>query len=52
MFHDHLFRFGLRSSVSIVLGPEVLERGAEVVRVAGFFGVDWRVESEKFVWAK
>ncbi|HEY1861511.1 MAG TPA: prolyl oligopeptidase family serine peptidase, partial [Gemmataceae bacterium] len=36
----------------IVLGPDVLERGAEGVRVAGFFGMDWRVESGEFVWAK
>jgi pimeloyl-ACP methyl ester carboxylesterase len=36
----------------IVLGPEVLERGAEGVRAAGFFGMDWRVESGEFVWAK
>jgi hypothetical protein len=35
----------------IVLGPEVLERGAEGVRTAGFFGVDWRVTSGEFVWA-
>jgi pimeloyl-ACP methyl ester carboxylesterase len=36
----------------IVLGPEVLERGAEGVRAAGFFGNDWGVTSGDFVWRK
>jgi pimeloyl-ACP methyl ester carboxylesterase len=35
----------------IILGQEVLERGAEGVRAAGFFGMDWRVTSGEFVWA-
>jgi hypothetical protein len=33
----------------LVLGPEALLRGAEGVRVAGFFGNDWGVSSGEFV---
>jgi hypothetical protein len=36
----------------IVLGPEVLEKGSEGVRAAGFFGNDWRVTSGEFIWRK
>jgi pimeloyl-ACP methyl ester carboxylesterase len=36
----------------IVLSPEVLEKGSEGVRAAGFFGNDWRVTSGEFVWRK
>jgi len=34
----------------IVLGPEVLAGGTAGIRVAGFFGVDWGVESGEFAW--
>jgi hypothetical protein len=34
----------------IVLGPEVLTSGTAGIRVAGFFGVDWAVESGEFAW--
>jgi dienelactone hydrolase len=34
----------------IVLGPEVLRRGTAGIRVAGFFGLDWSVESGDFAW--
>ncbi len=34
----------------IVLGPEVLASGTAGVRVAGFFGIDWGVESGEFAW--
>jgi poly(3-hydroxybutyrate) depolymerase len=34
----------------IALGPEALERGSRGVRVAGFFGPDWRVETGEFAW--
>jgi len=33
-----------------VLGPEVLTQGDAGIRVAGFFGLDWRVESGEFAW--
>ncbi len=33
-----------------VFGPEVLEKGFEGVRVAGFFGNDWEVASGEFAW--
>lgn len=34
----------------IVIGPDVLEKEAEGVRVAGFFGIDWSVERGDFAW--
>jgi dienelactone hydrolase len=34
----------------IVLGPEVLASGTAGIRVAGFFGLDWEVESGDFAW--
>jgi hypothetical protein len=34
----------------IVLGADTLTRGAEGVRVAGFFGTDWGVASGEWVW--
>ncbi|HEY3243695.1 MAG TPA: prolyl oligopeptidase family serine peptidase [Phycisphaerae bacterium] len=34
----------------IVLGPEVLTDGSPGVRAAGFFGLDWSVESGEFAW--
>jgi hypothetical protein len=36
----------------LVLGAETLTKGAEGVRVAGFFGNDWGVASGDFVWRK
>jgi hypothetical protein len=36
----------------VVLGTEVLTRGSEGVRAAGFFGNDWAVESGEWAWAK
>ena len=33
-----------------VIGPEMLTDGAAGVRVAGFFGLDWSVESGDFAW--
>jgi len=36
----------------IVLGPEVLTRGSAGIRVAGFFGLDWQVETGDFAWAE
>jgi dienelactone hydrolase len=33
-----------------VFGPEFLRDGPPGVRVAGFFGLDWGVESGEFVW--
>jgi len=35
----------------IVVGPEMLRKGAEGVRVAGVFGSDWSVKSGAFAWA-
>jgi pimeloyl-ACP methyl ester carboxylesterase len=34
----------------IVLGPEVLTSGTAGIRVAGFFGIDWGIESGEFAW--
>ena len=34
----------------IVIGPEMLTRGTEGVRAAGFFGLDWSVETGDFAW--
>ncbi|MCH8275196.1 MAG: prolyl oligopeptidase family serine peptidase [Armatimonadetes bacterium] len=34
----------------IVIGPEALEKGMAGVRVAGFFGTDWSVNSGEFAW--
>ena len=34
----------------IVLGPDVLTGGVRGVRVAGYFGIDWSVESGEFAW--
>jgi hypothetical protein len=34
----------------VVLGSEVLRDGTAGVRVAGFFGNDWSVESGDFAW--
>jgi pimeloyl-ACP methyl ester carboxylesterase len=34
----------------IVLGSDTLERGTEGIRVAGFFGMDWKVESGDWTW--
>ncbi len=34
----------------IVLGPETLTGGPEGVRSAGFFGLDWSVETGEFAW--
>jgi pimeloyl-ACP methyl ester carboxylesterase len=33
-----------------VLGPDTLTHGAEGVRAAGFFGMDWGVASGEWVW--
>lgn len=34
----------------LVIGPETLTQGAAGVRAAGFFGLDWKVESGDFAW--
>ncbi|MBN2325995.1 MAG: prolyl oligopeptidase family serine peptidase [Candidatus Omnitrophica bacterium] len=34
----------------IVMGSDALTHGSEGVRAAGFFGLDWSVESGEFVW--
>jgi hypothetical protein len=33
-----------------VIGPEMLSDGSAGVRVAGFFGLDWSVETGDFAW--
>jgi hypothetical protein len=33
-----------------VFGPDVLTAGAERALAAGFFGIDWTVESGDFAW--
>lgn len=35
----------------VVFSPDILEAGVAGVRVAGFFGLDWGVESGEFVWS-
>ena len=34
----------------LVIGSEMLTRGAAGLRVAGFFGQDWQVDSGEFAW--
>ncbi len=34
----------------LVLGPETLTQGTSGVRAAGFFGLDWKVETGEFAW--
>ncbi|UCG15575.1 MAG: prolyl oligopeptidase family serine peptidase [Phycisphaerales bacterium] len=34
----------------IVLGPDVLTDGGRGVRVAGYFGIDWTIDSGDFAW--
>ncbi|MFQ5806639.1 MAG: prolyl oligopeptidase family serine peptidase [Phycisphaerae bacterium] len=46
------FVSGIAYPDCIVLGPEVLLSGTAGVRVAGFFGIDWGVESGEFAWRK
>ena len=36
----------------IVMGPETLSKGSADVRVAGFFGLDWSVNTGEFVWTE
>ena len=33
-----------------IIGSEMLKQGSKGVRAAGFFGVDWSVESGEFAW--
>jgi len=33
-----------------ILGPEMLTKGAEGIRAAGFFGLDWSVAEGEFAW--
>jgi dienelactone hydrolase len=33
-----------------VIGPEMLKQDSKGIRVAGFFGLDWSVESGEFAW--
>ncbi len=35
-----------------IVGPEMLNKGADGVRAAGFFGNDWKVETGEFVWGQ
>jgi poly(3-hydroxybutyrate) depolymerase len=35
-----------------VIGPEMLSEGSAGVRVAGFFGLDWSVETGDFAWRR
>jgi hypothetical protein len=34
----------------LVIGSDALEKGTQGIRCAGFFGLDWKVESGEFVW--
>jgi dienelactone hydrolase len=46
------FLSGVAYPDCVVLGPDVLTAGDAGVRGAGFFGVDWGVDSGEFVWRK
>ena len=35
----------------LVVGTDMLARGVEGVRAAGFFGLDWSVDAGEFVWS-
>ncbi len=35
----------------LVVGADMLARGVDGVRAAGFFGLDWSVDAGEFVWA-
>lgn len=45
-----LFTPGVGFPDWILFGPDVLERGADGVLGAGFFGTDWNVESGESAW--
>jgi poly(3-hydroxybutyrate) depolymerase len=36
----------------LVIGAEMLEKGIDGIRAAGFFGLDWSVEAGDFAWKK
>jgi hypothetical protein len=44
------FSSGVEYPDLLVLGPETLAQGSKGVRVAGFFGADWSVDTGEFVW--
>ena len=44
------FQRGRHYPDCIVLDSSCWSKGAEGIRAAGFFGVDWGVESGEFVW--
>ena len=45
------FTSGVEYPDLVVLSPSALEKGAEGVVAAGFFGNDWGVDSGEFAWA-
>jgi poly(3-hydroxybutyrate) depolymerase len=47
-----LFVSGVGYPDCLVLGPEMLSKGMDGVRLAGFFGNDWGVPSGEFHWGK
>jgi poly(3-hydroxybutyrate) depolymerase len=44
------FVSGVADPDCTVIGPEMLSEGSAGVRVAGFFGLDWSVETGDFAW--
>jgi hypothetical protein len=44
------FLSGVAYPDCMVMDPEVLTSGTDGIRVAGFFGVDWGVQSGDFAW--
>jgi dienelactone hydrolase len=44
------FTSGVAYPDCIILGPDVLAAGNAGVRAAGFFGIDWSVDSGEFAW--
>jgi dienelactone hydrolase len=45
-----IFISGVGYPDCIVLGPEMLSKGYDGVRAAGYFGLDWTVDNGEFAW--
>jgi hypothetical protein len=45
-----IFVSGMGYPDCLVLGAEMLTRGMNGVRAAGYFGTDWGVDSGDFAW--
>ncbi|MBI3411345.1 MAG: prolyl oligopeptidase family serine peptidase [Planctomycetes bacterium] len=47
-----IFLSGVAHPDCFVAGPETLTNGFDGIRAAGYFGIDWSVESGGFAWGK